>query len=329
MIFGCVLILILLLLLLTAVIWLPLVILTSPIWLSTVLVLVAVFSYFKYWGTIGNKVSQFYSWLFFSSNKPRKWVWQQFYSFLAWCFPQQEWKCMNYGYAVSSESGHTIRLDSEDESERFPYQLYHYMSTGLDKFSNLSGFDVLEVGSGRGGGLHFITRTLNPNQALGIDYSNRQVEFCKGAYKLPNLKFEWGDAENLPVRSESVDMVLNVESAHTYGNLGSFISEATRVLKPGGHLLITDFISASALTSFETALNRDDLQLLSKVDVTSNVLAALSLDSDRRVSLIKSKTPRVLHKLLIHFSGASGSSIYSGMTSGETVYMAYHLVKPK
>ena len=37
---------------------------------------------------------------------------------------------MNYGYAVLNEDGKLIEnLKPEDEEERFPIQLYHYMAT--------------------------------------------------------------------------------------------------------------------------------------------------------------------------------------------------------
>lgn len=72
-----------------------------------------------------------YDYLLFRSGKPRRYLWNRFYNFLAWMFPQQEWRTMNYGYAVDTETGHTIKLNPEDESERFSYQLYHYVATGL------------------------------------------------------------------------------------------------------------------------------------------------------------------------------------------------------
>lgn len=56
----------------------------------------------------------------------------------------------------------------------------------------------MEVGCGRGGGLRYVTEYLKPENCIGVDYSENQVEFCKATYKeLSNLTFYHGDAENL------------------------------------------------------------------------------------------------------------------------------------
>jgi hypothetical protein len=65
---------------------------------------------------------------------------------------------MNYGFAVLNSQGHTIKhLDSELEEERFCIQLYHYIATRINGVKSLKGSTVLEVGSGRGGGLNYIS----------------------------------------------------------------------------------------------------------------------------------------------------------------------------
>jgi hypothetical protein len=58
---------------------------------------------------------------------------------------------MNYGY---SEPGVVIPLDERDEKNRYSVQLYHQMA----EMTDLKNKDVVEVGSGRGGGLEYISR---------------------------------------------------------------------------------------------------------------------------------------------------------------------------
>jgi cyclopropane fatty-acyl-phospholipid synthase-like methyltransferase len=41
---------------------------------------------------------------------------------------------------------------------------------------------ILEVGCGRGGGLSYISRYLNPKEVYGVDFSDNQVIFCKNTY---------------------------------------------------------------------------------------------------------------------------------------------------
>lgn len=79
---------------------------------------------------------------------------------------------MNYGYAVLNQEGKLIKnLKDEDEEERFCFQLYHFVATKMNKLKDLSGLNILEIGSGRGGGLNYISNYLSPKFCIGIDYS--------------------------------------------------------------------------------------------------------------------------------------------------------------
>jgi SAM-dependent methyltransferase len=276
----------------TAPVWFPILILTSPIWLSSLLGFYVFLRVTGLWYWVKRALNDVYEWLFYRSQTPRRYLWRKFYNGLAWLFPQAEWKCMNYGYAATTESGHIIRLEAEDEPERFSYQLYHIVATGIKHKTSLAELDVLEVGSGRGGGLSYILRYLNPASATGVDFSQTQVDFCKRNYNFENLRFVAGDAENLPIESAKMDVVINVESSHCYGNMSRFVSEVDRVLRPEGMFLFTDFRATKDVPELEKALTSASLVISEKKDITDHVLRALSLDSKRRLDLIQSRTPR-------------------------------------
>ncbi|CAG9323369.1 unnamed protein product [Blepharisma stoltei] len=318
-----------LIVLFTSPIWVPILLFTTPFILLWAGIIYGILRLLGLWGTVAKQGTRFYDWLFFKSDKPRKFLWQQFYNFLCWMFPQEEWKTMNYGYAINTETGFTIYLDPEEESERFSYQLYHYMATGFKKIPNLNGLKVLEVGCGRGGGLAYVLKYLKPASAVGVDYSKQQVEFCKKTHTGHNINFVWGDAEHIPAEDQSIDVVLNVESSHCYGNIKAFITEVNRILRPGGHFFITDFLYENDLAAYEEALGSTEMKLQEKQDITDNVLLSLNFDSKRRSRMILNRTPRLLHPILKRFSGVEGSNIYTQMKSRESVYVAYHLVKPK
>ena len=81
---------------------------------------------------------------------------------------------MNYGYALLNENGRTIKnLDADMEEERFCIQLYNFVATRLHKVKSLKGSSVLEVGSGRGGGLNYISKYLDADLCVGVDFSNQ------------------------------------------------------------------------------------------------------------------------------------------------------------
>ena len=77
--------------------------------------------------------------------RTRKWAWRGLYNMLSRVWRDDDWRFMNYGYVAEGEA---FALDPDEEPERPFIGLYHQAVNGLD----LEGRDVLEVGSGRGGG---------------------------------------------------------------------------------------------------------------------------------------------------------------------------------
>src|SRR2546427_8923559 len=143
---------------------------------------------------------------------------------------------MNYGYSGLDPDASEITLDDREQANRYCIQLYHHVAAAID----LSGKDVVEVGSGRGGGASYIARYLRPRSMKGIDFSKKAIEFCRKYYAVDGLSFLQGDAENLPLADISVDVIINLESSHCYGSLTKFLSEVYRVLRPDGHFLFSD-----------------------------------------------------------------------------------------
>lgn len=63
--------------------------------------------------------------------------------------------------------------------------------------------------------------------------------------KLHNSEFIVGDSENLPFENESFDAVICANSFHHYPNPQKFFDGVSRVLKPGGRLILRDYTSVS------------------------------------------------------------------------------------
>ena len=70
-------------------------------------------------------------------------------------FPTQSWTFMNYGYSYLQDEKQ-VDLKEEDEINRYSIQLYHSLLEKVDHESK----EILEVGSGRGGGSNYIATTL-------------------------------------------------------------------------------------------------------------------------------------------------------------------------
>lgn len=53
--------------------------------------------------------------------------------------------------------------------------MYMHCASGQDSIKELKGQTIVEVGSGRGGGLEYVKRTMKAETAIGIDFSINQV----------------------------------------------------------------------------------------------------------------------------------------------------------
>ncbi|MBP1672268.1 MAG: Phthiotriol/phenolphthiotriol dimycocerosates methyltransferase [Bacteroidetes bacterium] len=231
-----------------------------------------------------------------------------------------EIQLMNYGYHDPDDH---IHLDHHHESNRYSIQLYHHFT----KHVPLNQKDIVEIGSGRGGGISYLTQTFNPKSALGIDLEMKAIEFSAKHHKHPNLKFLQGDAQKLNLNNESVDVVLNVESSHRYPDNKSFLSEVHRILRPNGHFLYTDFRFDYEMEKFKQELAQCGMKIIHEKNINNQVIEALNQDDQRRRDLVKKLTPFFLHKVALNFSGAIDSETYRKIKNQEYVYFSYILVK--
>lgn len=162
---------------------------------------------------------------------------------------------------------------------------------------------------------------------MGIDFSENQVEFCNRWHTaVKNLKFVQGDAENLANVTEleegTVDYVINVESSHCYGNIDNFFNGVKRLLKKDGLFLFTDFRSSEGMVELENQL-KEHFTVVNTENISTNVMHALKLDTDRRLQMIEEKCPKIFIPLIKKFSGVKGSRVYEELEKQTTKYYAF------
>jgi len=93
--------------------------------------------------------------------------------------------------------------------------------------------DCLDVGAGTG---EIANGLVTKCRVVAIDISPRMVEEIR---KKLNIETRVCDAEKLPFDDNSFDTVVAAECIYYLNNCKRFIAEAYRVLRPGGHLLIS------------------------------------------------------------------------------------------
>lgn len=109
---------------------------------------------------------------------------------------------------------------------------------------------VLDAGCGFGGTIALLNKCHTKMKLTGINIDNRQIVRARENVKSSNnneITFIEGDACDLPFPNNAFDRVLAVECIFHFSSREKFFSEACRVLKPGGSITLSDFVSSTLL----------------------------------------------------------------------------------
>jgi ubiquinone/menaquinone biosynthesis C-methylase UbiE len=144
------------------------------------------------------------------------------------------------------------------------------------------GGSVLDVGTGPGRLLAEIAARCPGLRVAGVDPSPDMVRHARDRIRAAGLAdrvdVEAGAAETLPFPDDSIDVVTSTLSAHHWADVATAVGEQTRVLRPGGRLVVVDLrrsgaaVGAALLTHFpEPAIARPRLGGLGALLVVCHV----------------------------------------------------------
>jgi demethylmenaquinone methyltransferase / 2-methoxy-6-polyprenyl-1,4-benzoquinol methylase len=101
------------------------------------------------------------------------------------------------------------------------------------------GDSALDVASGTGDLAIELARRVTPGgEVIGSDFAEEMLERARA--KAPDLKWEWGNALDLPYATGRFDAATVGFGARNFSDLDRGLSEMTRVVKPGGRVVVLE-----------------------------------------------------------------------------------------
>ena len=160
---------------------------------------------------------------------------------------------------------------------------------------SVDGKKLLEVGCGNGVQSLYLHEKYSPEHINAIDLNDCNIDIARKEAEKKGIKgiiFQVDDAHHLTtIESNTMDFVINIESAFHYPDKTQFLRQMHRVLKPEGAFVIADILTRNIrnkrlksrwkrkmsyhhwpLSKYEAELPRAGFQNVNSTDITLKVI---------------------------------------------------------
>jgi 2-polyprenyl-3-methyl-5-hydroxy-6-metoxy-1,4-benzoquinol methylase len=99
------------------------------------------------------------------------------------------------------------------------------------------GMVVLDIACGSGYGTKMMAK--NARKVFGVDIDPATIDYARANFSAENIEYLVGDGVDIPVDTESIDVVVTFETIEHIADYKKFIAEIRRVLKPDGVVIVS------------------------------------------------------------------------------------------
>ena len=149
---------------------------------------------------------------------------------------------------------------------------------------------VLDLGSGAGFDCFLAAEKVGPKgRVIGVDMTPEMLEKAKeNAQKgnFSNVEFMLGEIENLPVADGIIDIIISNCVINLAPDKDRVFSEAFRVLRPGGRIMVSDIVLTKELPDFIKNNMAAYVGCISGAIIKDNYLNAIKKAGFRDVKII-------------------------------------------